>query len=160
MIRRHHVWLRRLSIVLLLTLAAASLVATVDLVVDLIRGGPTTNSATRLLTTGALIWIGNNLVFALLYWEFDSGGAYARYKRAHPHPDFAFPQQLDPNIAPKDWRPKFVDYLYLGLTNGTAFSPTDVMPLAPWAKLTMALQSVISLVVIGLVIARAVNILP
>ena len=74
------------------------------------------------------------------------------------YPDFAFPQQLNPELAPPGWRPKFVDYLYLGLTNSTAFSPTDVMPMAAWAKLTMSVQSLVSLIIIGLVIARAVNI--
>jgi hypothetical protein len=72
--------------------------------------------------------------------------------------DFAFPQQMNPNLAPPRWRPGFVDYLYLGFTNATAFSPTDAMPLAPWAKIAMAVQATISLVILGLVIARAVNI--
>ena len=72
--------------------------------------------------------------------------------------DLAFPQQMNPNLAPPQWRPSFVDYLYLGFTNATAFSPTDAMPLAPWAKIAMAVQALISLVILGLVIARAVNI--
>ena len=58
-----------------------------------------------------------------------------------------------------DWQPRFVDYLYLGFTNATAFSPTDVMPLAPWTKLTMLAQSLISITILGLIIARAVNVL-
>ena len=58
----------------------------------------------------------------------------------------------------RGWRPRFVDFLYLGFTNATAFSPTDAMPLAPWAKMAMALQAVISLVILGLVVARAVNV--
>ena len=74
-------------------------------------------------------------------------------------PDLAFTQQLSPEMAPAGWRPQFHDYLYLGLTSSTAFSPTDVMPLAGWAKLAMAVQSLISLSVLGLVIARAVNVL-
>ena len=73
------------------------------------------------------------------------------------HPDFAFSQQLNPELAPPGWRPKYVDYLILGITTSTAFSPTDVMPMTAWAKLMMALQSLISLAVIGLVVARAVN---
>ncbi len=101
---------------------------------------------------------GNNIAFALLYWELDGGGAAARAHHLPAHPDFAFPQQLSPRIAPPDWRPRFIDYLYLGFTNATAFSPTDVMPLAPWAKIAMAVQSVISLSVLSLVVARAVNI--
>jgi hypothetical protein len=71
--------------------------------------------------------------------------------------DFAFPQQMTPSLAPAHWRPRFIDYLYLGFTNATAFSPTDAMPLAPRAKVTMAVQALISLVILGLVIARAVN---
>jgi hypothetical protein len=76
-----------------------------------------------------------------------------------PHPDFAFPQHTSPHLAPPGWRPVFLDYLYLGLTNSIAFSPTDTMPLTHWAKLAMAVQSVASLAVLGLVIARAVNVL-
>jgi hypothetical protein len=74
-------------------------------------------------------------------------------------PQLAFPQQLNPNLNASRWRPRLIDYLYLGLTNSTAFSPTDVMPLAPWAKIVMGVQSVVSLVILGLVIARAVNVL-
>jgi hypothetical protein len=65
---------------------------------------------------------------------------------------------LNPLVARPGWRPRFLDYVYLGFTNATAFSPTDVMPLAPWAKMTMALQAMISLTILGLVIARAVNV--
>ena len=74
-------------------------------------------------------------------------------------PDLAFPEQLNPGLAPPGWRPEFFDYLYLGFTNATAFSPTDVMPLARWAKLTMTVQAVGSIAILGLVIARAINIL-
>jgi hypothetical protein len=50
-------------------------------------------------------------------------------------------------------------HLYLGLTNALAFSPTDAMPLTHRAKFAMGLESVVSLVILGLVIARAVNVL-
>ena len=73
--------------------------------------------------------------------------------------DFAFPQQLNPELGWAGWNPRFIDYLYLGFTTATAFSPTDVMPLVPWAKITMMIQSFVSLVIIGLVIARAVDVL-
>jgi hypothetical protein len=151
-------WLRPLSIGLVLTLAAAALLATAVLIRDLIVGGPATNSAGELLASGALIWLGNVLVFGLLYWLLDGGGPMARYLGERPYPDFAFSQQLNPELAPPGWRPRYVDYLILGLTTSTAFSPTDVMPMSAWAKLTMALQSLISLAVVGLVIARAVNV--
>jgi hypothetical protein len=151
-------WLRPLSIVLVLCLAAAALLSTAVLVRDLVTGGPVTNEAGSLLSSGALIWLGNCVVFGLLYWLLDSGGPYARFMGERPYPDFLFTQQQNPELAPPGWRPQYVDYLILGLTTSTAFSPTDVLPMSPWAKLTMALQSLISLVVIGLVIARAVNV--
>jgi uncharacterized membrane protein len=150
--------LRTLSTVLVAVLVLGALWSTVRLVDDLIHGGPETNSANELLAAGAIVWVANAIAFALLYWELDSGGAAERAHRRPVHPDFAFPQQLAPEIAPPSWRPQFVDYLYLSITNATAFSPTDTMPLAPWAKIAMAVQSVISIAITGLVIARAVNI--
>jgi hypothetical protein len=151
-------WLRRLAGMLILALAAVALVATAVLIADLIKGSHVTESASTLLVSGALIWLGNCLVFSLLYWHFDSGGPLARFRGDRPYRDFAFTQHMSPELAPEGWRPQYVDYLILGVTTSTAFSPTDVMPIAPWAKLTMALQSLISLAVVGLVIARAVNV--
>ena len=150
-------WLRPLSITLIGMLAAVAMLSTIVLISDLVTGAKVVQSATSLLASGALIWLGNALIFGLLYWELDSGGPLARYRRERDHPDFAFSQHLNPELAPPDWRPKYVDYLILGITTSTAFSPTDVMPMSAWAKLTMALQSLISLTVIGLVVARAVN---
>ena len=157
-ITRRSRWLRALSIVLVSVLVLGALWATVQLIDDLIHGGAVTNSASELLEAGTIVWVSNNIAFALLYWELDSGGAAARaHHLLTPH-DFAFPQQLNPRIGRPDWRPRFIDYLYLGFTNATAFSPTDVMPLAPWAKIAMAVQSLVSLGILGLVIARAVNV--
>ena len=128
------------------------------LISDLIRGVGVSENPSELLASGAVVWLGNNLAFALLFWELDGGGAAARAHRTRDRLDLAFPQQINPHVAAPDWQPRFIDYLYLGFTNATAFSPTDVMPLAPWAKITMAIQSVISLAILGLVIARAVNV--
>jgi hypothetical protein len=150
--------LRPASIVLVFVLAGLALLATSLMIVDLIRGGPVTNSADDLLASGALIWFGNVLVFSLMYWLLDSGGPLARYRGDHPYPDFAFTQQQSPELAPPGWVPHYADYLILGLTTSTAFSPTDVLPMARWAKIAMAVQSIISLLTIGLVIARAVNV--
>jgi hypothetical protein len=97
------------------------------------------------------------VVFGLLYWELDSGGPLARFRHERPFPDFTFSQQTSSEFAPPDWRPHYVDYFVLGISTSMAFSPTDVMPMTAWAKLTMTLQSLISLTVIGLVVARAVN---
>lgn len=151
-------WLRRLSIALVFALVVVAVSSTAVLISDLIRGASVAESAGPLLTSGALIWLGNCLVFGLLYWLLDSGGPLARYRGEREYPDFAFSQQMSPELAPPGWRPQFLDYLILGLTTSMAFSPTDVMPMVLWAKLTMALQSLISLMVFGLVIARAVNV--
>jgi uncharacterized membrane protein len=151
-------WLRRVASVLIIALTAVALTATAILIADLIRGSTVTEKASTLLVSGALIWLGNVLIFSLLYWHFDSGGAHARFRGDREFPDFAFTQHMSPELAPPGWRPQYVDYLILGLTTSTAFSPTDVLPIAVWAKLTMALQSLIALAVVGLVIARAVNV--
>jgi uncharacterized membrane protein len=143
--------------ILLLVLGAAW--ATASLTSDLLRGGPETNSATALLRAGGIVWVDTVLTFAFLFWELDGGGPGERAHQPADYPDLAFPEQLNPRVAPPGWRPVFIDYLYLGLTNALAFSPTDVMPLARWAKVAMGIQSVISLLILGLVIARAVNIL-
>jgi len=157
-INRRSRWLRALSIVLVSVLVLGALWATVQLIDDLIHGGAVTNSASELLEAGTIVWVSNNIAFALLYWELDGGGAAARAHDPPTHYDFAFPQQQNPRIGRPDWRPRFIDYLYLGFTNATAFSPTDVMPLTPWAKIAMTIQSLVSLGILGLVIARAVNV--
>lgn len=157
-IDRRSTVLRALRIGLVALLITQAGWSTSQLVIDLVKGGPETNDATLLLTTGAVIWVGNNIAFALFYWELDGGGPAARAHGMPKYPDLAFPGQLNPQVVPQEWRPVFVDYLYLSLTNALAFSPTDVMPLAHWAKLSMALQSIVSLAILGLVIARAVNV--
>lgn len=113
----------------------------------------------ELIVAGMLIWLTNFLIFALWYWELDRGGPGKRAAGEDEMPDFLFPQMTDDRIEPLHWRPKFIDYLYVSLTNATAFSPTDTMPLSPMAKSVMGVQSVVSLVTIGLIISRAVNIL-
>lgn len=150
--------IRRTSLALVFILAGAVLLSTAKLIDDLINGGQITKSATALLASGALVWLGNCLIFGLMYWLLDSGGPLSRFRGERPFPDFVFSQQLSPELAPPGWRPLYVDYFILGITTSTAFSPTDVMPMRAWAKLMMAAQSLISLVVVGLVIARAVNV--
>lgn len=150
-------WLRPLAITLILTLMGMVLLSDAILIRDLIEGAKITESPSALLASGALVWAGNALVFGLLYWELDNGGPLARFRGDNPYPDFAFSQQLSPELARPNWRPHYVDYFILGITTSTAFSPTDVMPMKAWSKLMMAVQSLISLTVLGLVVARAVN---
>jgi uncharacterized membrane protein len=113
----------------------------------------------NLIVSGVLIWLTNLLVFALWFWELDRGGPGRRAAGRDGAPDFLFPQMSDDRIEPADWRPKFIDYLYVALTNNTAFSPTDTMPLTPTAKIVMGVQSTASFLTIGLIVSRAVNIL-
>jgi hypothetical protein len=148
--------MRRIALALVCLLVLAALWATAFLVADLIRGKGVTNDASELLASGAVVWLGNNLAFALLYWLVDGGGPPARLRRATPV-DFAFTQHLNPEVGPPGWRPVFFDYLHLGFTNSTAFSPTDVMPLTHRAKFAMVVQSTLALALVGLVVARAVN---
>lgn len=151
--------LRAVSIALVCVLSLGAVWSTVQLIDDIVHNGKETANATSLLQVGGTVWAGTVLAFSLLYFELDGGGPAGRLHRMPAHPSLAFPQHFNPGLAPADWRPRYVDYLYLGLTNATAFSPTDVMPLAPWAKITMAVQSIVSLLILGLIVARAVNVL-
>ena len=150
--------LRIASLILTALLSLANGWSATLLIVGLVHGTEG-NDAAALLSTGAAIWLTNIIAFAVWYWQFDRGGPAARAYARRRLPDFQFVQMQNPDLAHPDWEPKFVDYLYLSFTNATAFSPTDVMPLSRWAKLTMLGQSLISLVTVALVIARAVNIL-
>jgi uncharacterized membrane protein len=150
--------LRTVSLVLIAVISIANAATAARLIVDLVRGTGIRTPG-ELLLTGAAIWLTNVIVFGLWYWEFDRGGPAARAHAVKPYPDLLFPQMTAQELTPPDWEPEFVDYLYLSFTNATAFSPTDVMPLSRWAKLTMMAQSAVSLMTVALVIARAVNIL-
>jgi uncharacterized membrane protein len=139
-------------------MTASNIASAVHLLQKLIDGS--IKSPGSLLAFGGSIWLTNMVVFSLWYWEFDRGGPGARAEAIDPFPDFLFPQMTDPQFSPMDWKPTYFDYLFTSYTNASAFSPTDVMPLTRWAKALMMVQSATSLVTVGLVIARAVNILP
>jgi hypothetical protein len=114
----------------------------------------------ELVFSGIALWGTNVMLFGLWYFELDRGGPVSRATDEQAYPDFLFVQMSDgAQFAPPGWKPRLVDYLYTSLTNATAFSPTDTMPLTPVAKWLMAIQSVTALTTIGLVVARAVNIL-
>lgn len=146
-----------LGVVLAAVMTISNVASAVRLVDGIIHS--TVKSPTNLLAFGGSIWLTNIVVFALWYWEFDRGGPGARAQALIPYPDFLFPQMTSKNYAPEHWHPGFLDYLYTSFTNASAFSPTDVLPLSRWAKLLMMIQSATSLITVGLVIARAVNIL-
>ena len=116
--------------------------------------------AGSLLLIGAVVWMTNVIAFALWYWDQDSGGAAQRATNpgAVP-PAFVFPEMTLPEFVPPGWTPQFADYLVLSFNTALAFSPTDVSAVRTWAKLLMVVESVISLALAALVVARAVNIL-
>jgi hypothetical protein len=157
-INRESTLLRTLGLGLVSVASVATLWSAARLAYGLIHGTAGKDAIELLLNAGA-VWLTNVIVFSLWYWEFDRGGPAARANARKPYPDFLFPQMTSPELAPPNWEPTFVDYLYLSFTNTTAFSPTDVMPLSRWAKLAMFVQSGVSLVLVALVVARAVNIL-
>lgn len=113
----------------------------------------------QLLLTAAVIWVVNALAFGVAFWDVDDGGPFERANKRRTTPDLQFPQDENPKLASEKWRPRIWDYLYVSLTNSSAFSPTDAMPLTLKAKLLMGTQSTVSLVIIVLVTARAVNVL-
>jgi len=132
--------------------------ASAFLLIGLLVAGGVSNP-NRLLLSGGTIWLTNIIIFSLWFWDLDRGGPGARAEALNKHPDFIFPQMSDPHYAPNHWHPNFFDYLYTSFTNASAFSPTDVLPLTRWAKMLMLVQSLTSLLTVGLIVARAVNIL-
>ena len=116
-----------------------------------------------LLRSAGALWLSNVLLFASWYWRLDAGGPHARDTReSHEKGAFLFPQMTIPSnskLADARWKPGFVDYLFLAFNTSTAFSPTDVPVLSRWAKLLMMIQSTISLSIVALLAARAINIL-
>jgi hypothetical protein len=118
------------------------------------------DSPTALLRGATALWVTNVLVFALWYWKIDAGGPLGRESsRGRVDSSFLFPQMLSADEGDSSWSPNFVDYLFLAFNTSTAFSPTDTAALSRWAKAGMMLQSLISLTIVALLAARAVNIL-
>lgn len=156
-LEREHPRRRAIAITLTTLVSAANLYSLVELTHFLLHHG--SPNPRELIYSGVLIWLTNFLIFGLWYWELDRGGPGSRAAGHDGPPDFLFTQMNDDEIFPRDWRPVFIDYLYLALTNAVAVSPTDTMPLSSIAKCAMGVQSLISLVTIALVISRAVGIL-
>jgi hypothetical protein len=130
----------------------------------LVRALPShAEDSVHLLRSAAMLWVTNVLVFASWYWRLDAGGPHRRARRAaHLSGAFLFPQmsmgrELRASGGHEGWSPGFVDYLFLAFNTSTALSPTDTAVVSPWAKLAMMVQSLISLAVVALLAARAVN---
>lgn len=157
---RHHPRRRQFAIGLIGLVSVVNIISLVQLCDHLLNGGGQSHPRI-LIASGAALWITNVLLFGLWYWEMDRGGPAAREAKLDFVPDFLFSTMTTEaqEWYGTDWEPGLVDYLYTSFTNATAFSPTDTMPLSPAAKWLMSAQALTSLVTVGLVVARAVNIL-
>ncbi|MFJ8434028.1 hypothetical protein ACIQ9P_22270 [Kitasatospora sp. NPDC094019] len=159
-IDRRKVWLRVVTETVIAFITASNLYAGIHLVSDILTNNKLfADNATGLLATGGVTWVTNVIAFALWYWDLDRGGAAARAHRPARAPAFVFPEMQYPAHVSADWVPRFADYLSLSFWTATAFSPTDVSAIRPWAKLLMMVEAATSLIVATLVIARAINIL-
>lgn len=154
-------WLRaeRTTTLIFFAVAGSGMVANLSqLIAEMVTGSRHVDGL-QLLTSSVAIWVDNVLTFSLLYWQIDRGGPEARATNASTRPDWLFPQDGARDSVPPDWRPTFVDYLFLGYSTGTAFSAADTLPLTSRAKILMMIESAISLVTIVAVMSRAIGIL-
>jgi hypothetical protein len=153
---RHRKAIRRFAMLLTAIVMVLNFYALVSVTRELLGGA---KGGQSLLIDALNIWFTNIVVFALWFWNLDRGGP-ARVGLGHdPRPDFLFPQMVGSGDKDPAWSPGFIDYFYVAFTNATAFSPTDTMPLSPQSKILMAIEATVSLLTVGLVAARAVNIL-
>jgi hypothetical protein len=154
---RHSPLRRHISLALIALVSLVNMISLILLCHYLLHGGHA--GGRKLIGSGIVLWVTNVLLFALWYWQLDRGGPLVRATNPDALPDFLFVQMTEPKHAPPDWKPVLVDYLYTSFTNAAAFSPTDTMPLTATAKWLMSAQALTALVTLGLVVARAVNIL-
>lgn len=153
---RHRKMIRGMALLLTVIVMAINFEALLAVMGALLHGA---KGGQSLLIDALNIWFTNVVIFALWFWNIDRGGPAVRGLGAKGSPDFLFPQMLGSGDEDPQWSPGFVDYFYVSFTNATAFSPTDTMPLSARSKLLMAIEAMVSLLTVGLVAARAVNIL-
>ena len=150
-------WIRQATMGLIALVTLANVISMALLVDHLLHAH--VSQGRNLIYSAVSVWMTNVIVFGLWLWEVDRGGPHRRASGEKLQPDVQFPQMENPDLAPPNWRPRFVDYLYTSFANGTSFAPADAMPLSLRAKALFASESVVSLITIAVVAARAVNIL-
>ena len=159
-IDRQRRWLRITTGLMIGLITLVNAFSAARLVAGILTKGHSFDTAGQLLLIGAVVFLTNVIAFALWFWDLDGGGAAARAAGSRHHPTaFVFPEMTVPELVPSTWYPQFTDYLALSFNTATAFGPTDVAAIRPWAKLMMIAESLISLALATLVVARAVNIL-
>jgi hypothetical protein len=157
-INRVHTWLRVLTDILIGLITLANVYAAVQLVFGIVDNASFTQPR-ELLLAGGSVWLTNVIAFALWYWDLDRGGAAERASGTTRPPAFVFPEMTHTDHVAADWYPKFFDYLAFSFATATAFSPTDVSAVKAWAKALVVVESLVSLALAALVIARAINVL-
>jgi len=150
-------WIRHVTIGLVALVTVANVTSMVLLVHHLLNSQ--VSQGRRLIYSAVAVWLTNVILYGLWFWEVDRGGPHRRASGEKLLPDLQFPQMENPDLAPKNWRPAFTDYLYTSFANGTSFAPADAMPLTLRMKVLFTTESIVSLVTIAVVAARAVNIL-
>jgi hypothetical protein len=160
--RRHRMpddatWVRVLSLSLIGLVTLANIISVALLVHHLLVVN--VSQGRQLIYSAVSVWLTNVIVFGLWFWEVDRGGPHRRGGVDKLWPDIQFPQMQQSGLAPDDWRPRFIDYLYTSFANGTSFAPADAMPLTALAKILFVTESLVSFTTIAIVAARAVNIL-
>jgi hypothetical protein len=158
-INNRAIWLRVVTSLLIASITIDNAVNAIHLV-QLITTNAKLGSGTRLLGTGAAIWLVNVIAFGLWYWDLDQGGAAERATGTTRLPAFLFPEMTNPELVKAGWYPQLIDYLHMSFATATAFSPTDVSAIKHWSKMLMTFESAVSLLLAVLVVARAINILP
>jgi uncharacterized membrane protein len=160
--RRHRhpdesTWIRHATIALIALVTLANVASMVLLVHHLLVSQ--VSQGRRLIYSAVAVWLTNVIVYGLWFWEVDRGGPHRRASGEKLVIDLQFPQMENPDLAPEHWRPHFTDYLYTSFANGTSFAPADAMPFSFRMKVLFTTESIVSLVTIAVVAARAVNIL-
>jgi uncharacterized membrane protein len=150
-------WIRHATIALIGLVTLANVTSMILLVHHLLVGK--VSQGRPLIYSAVAVWLTNIIVYGLWFWEVDRGGPHRRASGEKLIVDLQFPQMENPNLAPEHWRPRFTDYLYTSFANGTSFAPADAMPLTLRMKVLFTTESIVSLVTIAIVAARAVNIL-
>ncbi len=158
-IDRESRWLRVVTGLMIITITIATAASAVRLVVGILQKADFASPG-QLLMIGGVVWLTNVIAFSFWYWHLDRGGPAARARGSRAvRPAFRFPEEEIPATVGADWFPEYVDYLALSFNTATAFSPTDVSAIRHWSKLMLILESAISLTLVALVVARAVNVL-
>jgi hypothetical protein len=156
-IDRPNMWLQITTGVLIGVVTVANAWSAINLVTGILDSAPYATTASLLLLYGGVTWLVNVIAFGLWFWALDGGGPARRALGIASRPAFLFPEMTNPHLVGEDWYPKFIDYFSLAFSTATAFSPADVSPLRPWAKLLMALEAAMSLTLGAVVIASAIN---